>query len=263
LLTPIVVGVAVAGAAIAFLVFMVIPSRGQADPNAQRPDGPAINAPGVVDVAENKPGGHPINRIDEPLLIGQPSPTPETDVALVLTDAATETAAPAPDFSSTPRVIRTPTRAPAQPTEAPPTREPYVPPPPPPTQPPPPVVTNTPVTQPTSTRPAPTTTTAPPPPPTATLPPGTPVPPTATPPIAVSPTDPAPATVTATMTVPPIEQITATPTETPGGPTATPDLTKTATDGPTATNTPMPKRTRTPTPNPTGDTTPDVGTPAN
>jgi hypothetical protein len=204
------VGVAVAGAAITFLAFMVIPSRGQVDPDAQRPDGPAINAPGVVDVAETKSGGHPINRIDEPLLIGEPSRTPDQDVALAPTDAATDT----------------------------------------------------PVPQPTATKPAPTNTAAPPPPPTATVPSITRVPPTPTPLVVASPTDPA-QTATATATVPPIEPITTTPTETPGGPTATPDLTKTATDGPTPTKTPKPKRTRTPTPNPTGDTTPDPGTPTN
>src|SRR5690242_9374133 len=104
LLTPIVIGVVVAGAAVIFLVFMVIPSRGQADPDAQRPDAPAINAPGVSELPESKPLGHPINRINEPLFL-DPTSTPDELAMVEPTKRPTKTPTEevVVEFSSTPR----------------------------------------------------------------------------------------------------------------------------------------------------------------
>src|SRR6188472_1027305 len=142
LLTPIVIGVIVASAAVIFLVFLVIPSRGNVDTDAQRPDAPAINAPGVSELPKPKQEGHPINRINEPLFL-DPTNTPEELAMVDPTSQATDTPTVEVEFSSTPRVIRTPTAtysAPViieqpttvwVPTEAPP-----------PAQPPPPVATN-------------------------------------------------------------------------------------------------------------------------
>ena len=53
LLTPIVIGVAVAIAAIVLLAFMVIPSHGQIDVDAQRPEATAINAPEVAELKDS------------------------------------------------------------------------------------------------------------------------------------------------------------------------------------------------------------------
>lgn len=267
LLTPIVIGVVVASAAVIFLVFLVIPSRGKVQTDAQRPDAPAINAPGVSELPKPKQEGHPINRINEPLFV-DPTSTPE-DLAMVeptKRPTKTPTEDVVVEFSSTPRVIRTPTPTYAAPviieqptmvwvpTEAPP-----------PVQPPPPAATDTPPPAPTATKvpptiaPEPTRTPAPPPPPPATATPAPPAP-TADPTSpTLPPVDPTPtvsASVTPTATVPIIEGPPV--TETPTDLTVTPGTT----DTPTATSTPKSKKKRTPT------ATPDVSpsseaTPAN
>ena len=110
LLTPIVIGVVVASAAVIFLVFLVIPSRGKVQTDAQRPDAPAINAPGVSELPKPKQEGHPINRINEPLFL-DPTSTPEELAMVEPTKRPTKTPTEevVVEFSSTPRVIRTPT----------------------------------------------------------------------------------------------------------------------------------------------------------
>ena len=110
LLTPIVIGVVVASAAVIFLVFLVIPSRGKVQTDAQRPDAPAINAPGVSELPKPKQEGHPINRINEPLFL-EPTSTPEELAMAEPTKRPTKTPTEevVVEFSSTPRVIRTPT----------------------------------------------------------------------------------------------------------------------------------------------------------
>jgi hypothetical protein len=266
--TPIVIGVAVASAAIVLLAFMVIPSRGQIDVDAELPDATAINAPEVAELKDSNADGHLINRIDEPLIL---EPT-ETPASIIVTPTEVERIATAtvvvfPELSSTPRIIRTATPiytatlTGSFPTSVPPTRVP-------PTQGPIPTATEVQIEPPTAT-PSPEPTGTPQPEPSATSSPTvTPVPttPVTSTPTATSPAPTAtlpaasPTSVFETPTALPSETplptatVTATATETPADITSTPTETGTPADT-TSTPTETGSPTKSPTPDRTGSPT--------
>lgn len=244
-LAPILIGIAVAGAAILLLALTALPSGGQVDVDAQRPEAPVINAP-QIDDNDSDADGHMVIRIDEPLTLTSSHTVTPTLAAIVVTERATGTEPVFIDLSSTPRVIRTatpahtPTPVGRYPTSAPPTRVPA-------TQGPEPTATETmrftPTAEPTVN---PTRTPRPVPTPTRGVATRTPAP------IVNSPT-PAPVPPTATATV-----ATSTSTVVPTGTAELPTATETIQISPTleVTATVHPSRTQTSTPDPTETTTP-------
>jgi hypothetical protein len=242
-LTPMIIGVATALAAVALLAFFVLPSRGEGNQN-DTVDGTVITAPEVAledETATPTPERTPkVHRVDDPLII-EPSAT-FTEVVPSETPIPTETLDTLPGFETTPRVLQptneiadTPTFPPVGevPTAIP-TRPPVQPPPPP-------RATATP--QPTIAGPTV------PPDPTSVEPTRTPRP---QPTDVVPPTDVPPPTKTPVRpTVTPIATATGVPTETPVPtesvvPTETPTVTETRAVTETATGTGTPDTTRTP-----------------
>jgi hypothetical protein len=266
-LAPILIGVAVASAAIVLLALMVIPSNGQPEVDAQRPDATAIIAPQVNDRNdESDADGHLIIRINEPLdLSSSQTPTPIL-AAAVIKKSSTATKTVSVDLSSTPRVIRTATPVHTStpvdsvPTSVPPTLVL-------PTQGPFPSATEVPISTPTAVAPVnPTRTPRPEPTATQVVPTRTPVPiapvvdpPTPTPtPFVESPTpiptpmlpSPTPSQTVAASTP------TVVATDTPLPPTATATEATGPSPTPETTATKRPRRTPTATPDPDGSSTP-------
>ncbi|MDQ2682072.1 MAG: hypothetical protein M3Y37_00955, partial [Chloroflexota bacterium] len=116
-LTPMITGIAFAVAAIAFLAWAVMPSRGSDNIGGERPNSDGIIAPDDIafeeDIATETPvpggdGEDRVVRIDEPLVL------PETSAPAQLDDATatpTENGRAVLRISSTPRVINTSTPA--------------------------------------------------------------------------------------------------------------------------------------------------------